>query len=104
MKRIAVSITESEKEISPAINYCEYYYLVDYKDKKIVSINKVRNPYKNENEILKLVQFIKDQKTNVLITGNLEESSLKMLNKANIKVITDLGETFDVVKNYISNN
>ena len=105
MKRVAVSVTQSEKEISPTMDLCEYFLLVDYKNGKLQSQIKVRNPYKEEKSIEKIASFIKEQKTNTLITGKIQLSTIELLEKNNIKVINNLfGETNAIVKQFISNN
>lgn len=105
MKRIAVSITESEKEISPTMELCGYYYLVDYKENEIKSVCKVKNPYKNEKEVDKLAQFIFDQKTNTIITGKLTDNTLEVLSKYDIHVFNNnFGETQQVINEYIKTN
>lgn len=105
MKRIAVSITESEKEISPSMDLCGYYFLVDYKENEIKSVCKVKNPYRNEKEADKLAKFISDQKTKTVITGKLTDNTLKVLNKHDIKVFdNNFGETQQVIKDYINKN
>lgn len=105
MKRIAVSITESEKEVSPSMDLCEYYFLVDYKDSEVKSICKVRNPYKSESNPEQVAEFISAQKTDTVITGKLLSNTQEVLTKNDIKVYANnFGEVNNVISNYISNN
>lgn len=105
MQRIAVSITESQNEISPNLELCEYVLLVDYENHKVEKTLKVRNPFKNNNEINKLAGFIKDQKTSTILTGKLDNSLVSNLETQGIKVVQgDLGEANIVIKEFISNN
>lgn len=105
MKRIAVGITQSEKEVSPNMELCEYYYLVDYKNHNVENILKVRNPYKtNANKSL-IATFIKDQKTNTIVTGTLPAELIKSLKEKNIEVIDNkFGEVKNIISEIVNHN
>jgi predicted Fe-Mo cluster-binding NifX family protein len=103
MKRIAISVTASEKEISPAPEFCDYFMLVDFKNKEIKNVCKVRNPYKNTPESPQLIDFIKEQKARILITGKLNTDTIKAFEENQISVsANNAGEAMQIIKEYIA--
>jgi predicted Fe-Mo cluster-binding NifX family protein len=95
--RIALAVDNNM--VTQHFGHCEYFVVYEVENKEIKGSEIIKNPPHQKGYLPK---FLKENNINTLITGNIGQMAVNLMNELNIECIKGVsGDIIDVIHSYI---
>ncbi len=105
--KIAISSTGKtlESEVDPRFGRCNYFLIVEIKDKKIKDVKTIENTAKAQmgGAGITAAEIVANEKVDAAITANLGPRAFSVFGQFGIKIYQGQGKIKEVVQNFIKN-
>ena len=94
-----VALAVDNNMVTQHFGHCEYFIVYEVEGKEILGTEIVKNPPHQKGYLPK---FLKEHEINVVITGNMGQMAVELMDKLGIKCIRGAsGNVVDVIHSYI---
>ncbi len=104
--KIAISSTGKtlESDVDARFGRCDYFLIVEIKDKKIKNVKTIENTAKEQmgGAGITAGEIVANEKVDVIITKNLGPRAFSVFEQFKTKVYSGEGKIKDVVQNFIN--
>ena len=96
--RVAIAIKDSN--IAEHFGHCDYFKVFNIEKNKVINEEKIKNPPHQKGLLPK---FLSDNDINVLITGNIGEMAVKLMEELGIEAIRGVnGDINQIIEDYLN--